>query len=277
MENLSPAEQYLQDAHRRLPGVTSAMFGALPARTRHAQYASSYALLTSCVPTAATAQTVLDLACGDGYLLKLLAERRRSPLRLIGVDMSQSELDAASAALPGDVTLLNERAQTLSLGTGSVDVVISHMALMLMRDIEQVLSEIRRVLRPRGRLAAIVGRSFLQGEVREIFMEVFRPIAREHLSHLPFGDRRTSTEDGWIELLGREFQNIEFEDVEIEWAPSPDELWNSLLGTYDIDRMAEAPRERLREALLQRLSRLQQSDGTIRAGWGLRLITAQAA
>jgi SAM-dependent methyltransferase len=150
------------------------------------------------------------------------------------------------------------------------------MALMLMDDIEMVLREIRRVLRPQGELAAMAGRTFLLGEVNEIFLGVFRPIAKEDTLSTQFGDRRTGTTRGWTELLQRDFRNLQFEDIDVDWAPHPDELWNALTETYDIDRLSGAARERLRKRLLDAIAPLQQGDGTIRTGWGLRLVRAQA-
>ncbi|HEY1997858.1 class I SAM-dependent methyltransferase [Paraburkholderia sp.] len=277
MKALSPTETYLQDFHQRMAGATSAAFAQLPGHSSTAQYASSYAALAACVPDTNAPLTALDLACGDGHLLKLLSDRQCPSLRLIGVDMSQGELELARAALPEHVVLLQERAQHVSIETGSVDHVISHMALMLMEDIDQVVSEIRRVLRPQGEFAAIVGRSFMLGEANQVFMDVFRPIAREGLVPLPFGDARARSATGWTELLQRDFKNVHFEDIDLAWAPRPEALWASLLETYDIDRMSASAKERLWVALLEAWTPLLQSDGTLDTGWGVSLIRAQAA
>ena len=43
------------------------------------------------------------------------------------------------------------------LATASVDVIVSHMALMLMAPLDEVIREMHRVLRPGGMLAAVVG------------------------------------------------------------------------------------------------------------------------
>jgi SAM-dependent methyltransferase len=273
----SPTEIYLQEFHQRHAGATSAAFGNLRAKSLRQEYASSYHALTSLVPTSAEPQTVLDLACGDGQLLKILHDRNQSSLRLVGVDMSQGELDAARALLPEKVQFLNERAQQLSLNTGSVDWVLSHMAMMLMDDIEHVLTEVRRVLRRGGRLAAIVGRTFLLGEVNEIFLDVFRPIARADLLPLPFGDPRTRSESGWSALLRQHFEDVRFEDIDVSWEPTPEKLWLALTETYDIDRLTASAREHLQGELLSALVHLQRADGTIQTGWGLRLVRAQAA
>jgi SAM-dependent methyltransferase len=190
--------------------------------------------------------------------------------------MSQGELDVARATLPGHVVLLKERAQELSVETGSIDYVLSHMAMMLMDDIEQVIQEIRRVLRPQGQFATVVGRGFLLGEVKEVLLNVLLPILKEEGTWLRFGDVRTRTNDGWTELLERDFENLQFEDLDVDWEPLPHELWDSLTETYDIDRLSAPAKARLRERFIHALSDLQQSDGTIRTGWAVRLIRAQA-
>jgi SAM-dependent methyltransferase len=276
MTALSAVDAYLQDFHQRQTSTTTRAFARFPARSSVADYASSYAALAACVPQSGEPSTVLDLACGDGHLLKLLTERHDSGLNLIGVDMSQGELDVARATLPADVLLLRERAQALSVATGSIDCVLSHMALMLMDDIEQVLAEIRRVLRPRGQLATVVGRSFLLGEAKEVLRSVFSPILKEDGTFLPFGDPRTRIVEGWTALLEGAFDNVTFEDLDVAWQPTPIELWNSLMETYDVDRLSAPAKTALKERLIDALAGLQQSDGTIQTGWGVRLIRAQA-
>jgi SAM-dependent methyltransferase len=276
MKGLSPVETYLQDFHQRQPGATSTAFAHLRARSSVADYPSSYAAVAACVPESKVPLTVLDLACGDGHLLALLSDRQEPSLKLIGVDMSQGELDVARATLPGHIVLLKERAQELSVETGSIDYVLSHMAMMLMDDIEQVIQEIRRVLRPQGQFATVVGRGFLLGEVKEVLLNVLLPILKEEGTWLRFGDVRTRTNDGWTELLERDFENLQFEDLDVDWEPLPHELWDSLTETYDIDRLSAPAKARLRERFIHALSDLQQSDGTIRTGWAVRLIRAQA-
>jgi SAM-dependent methyltransferase len=191
--------------------------------------------------------------------------------------MSQAELDIARASLPDSVQLLRQRAQDISLSSGSVDIVVSHMALMLMDDIETVTKEIRRILRTGGTLAAVVGRTFLLGEAFDIFLERFKHIAKNDAPLLSIGDRRTRSSEGWVELLEPHFSDLRFEDLDVPLCLSPDELWISLVETYDVDRLSEASRHRLKEELIRALERLQNSDGKIKTGWGLRLIRCLAA
>ncbi|CAN7759103.1 class I SAM-dependent methyltransferase [Caballeronia sp. LjRoot31] len=273
----SQAEIYLKDFHRRRAGATRRAYGNHPARSTHAEYPSSYHALAERVPNDGMSRTVLDLACGDGPLLQILNDRGNAGTKLIGLDMSDGELSAARAVLPQDVRLINERAQELSLDTGSVDYVLSHMALMLMDDIEQVIREIRRVLREGGSLSAVVGRAFLTGEVGEVFLDIFRPIAKANLTHLPLGDARTRSETGWSELLQHGFVNVVFEDIEVDWTPTPEQLWLDMLDTYDADRMSETARAQFKSELLSAFAPMQREDGTLKTGWGLRLIQASAA
>ncbi|WP_175878266.1 class I SAM-dependent methyltransferase [Burkholderia sp. BCC0097] len=273
----SQAEVYLKDFHRRRAGATSRAYGNRPARSTKAEYPSSYHALARRVPNDEMSHTVVDLACGDGLLLQILSDRGHAGTKLIGIDMSDGELSAARAVLPKDVRLINERAQELSLHTGSVDYVLSHMALMLMDDIEQVIREIHRILRKGGSFSAVVGRAFLTGKVGEVFLQIFRPIAKANLAHLPLGDARTRSEAGWSELLQHDFVDVVFEDLEIDWNPTPEQLWLDMLDTYDTDRMSEATRAQFKSELLSALAPMQREDSTLKTGWGLRLIQATAA
>lgn len=122
---------------------------------------SSYELLADALD--ATAQgarpTVLDLGCGDGRLLAILARRRGDGVALVGVDVAPEQIERARRRLAGiDVALRCESAQALSLDAASVDFVLIHMGLALMRPLDAVLREIDRVLKPGGALALVVER-----------------------------------------------------------------------------------------------------------------------
>ncbi len=154
-EQPSPAElrEHLLSVHRRNTGFTEAYAG----RARDAQGRTSYEWLAEIVDPARHGR-VLDLACGSGPLLMICAERFRSRVALIGVDMSPDELALARARLPaGAAELRQGLAQDLSwLPDGAVDAVLCHWALTLMDPVGPVLAEARRVLRPGGVFAAIV-------------------------------------------------------------------------------------------------------------------------
>ena len=102
-------------------------------------------------------EVVLDHACGAGMDLLLAAQRVGPSGRAIGVDMTARMLQQAQAAvqlarLETRVELRSGLLERLPVDDASVDVVISNGVLNLSPNKVQALSEIRRVLRPNGRL-----------------------------------------------------------------------------------------------------------------------------
>lgn len=103
---------------------------------------------------------VLDLAAGDG-------EQSLAAARLVGADGFVLSTDIASnlvayaqqAAEDAGLAQMRTRvmdAENLELDAGSFDAVICRNGLMFMPDLDRTLGEISRVLRPGGRVAAIV-------------------------------------------------------------------------------------------------------------------------
>jgi ubiquinone/menaquinone biosynthesis C-methylase UbiE len=144
--------RHLRAVHRDHAGFTEACARAC----RDASGRSSYEWLAETVRDA-EAEHVLDLACGSGPLLDIL-HATHAGLRLTGIDMCPEELALARRRLPeGAAKLLTRDAQDMAaLPDGSVDVVLCHWALTLMDPVSPVLDEVRRVLAPSGRFAALV-------------------------------------------------------------------------------------------------------------------------
>jgi SAM-dependent methyltransferase len=156
------AERFLADFHDRQPGGSSLAFHALAVTDDDGrQHASPYHALADRLNRTAGLPDgpVLDLACGDGYLLGLLGMPGQpgvSGRPRLGVDVSAGELAAARQRLGNAVPLHQARAQALPLADASVAVITCHMALMLMAEPDAVVAELRRVLQPGGRLLAVV-------------------------------------------------------------------------------------------------------------------------
>lgn len=107
-------------------------------------------------------ETILDVAAGPGESGFLALEAAGPTARLISTDLAPTMVAAAKrgAAARGldNVECRVMDAQAMDLGDDSVDVVISRLGLMLMPDPRAALAEVRRVLRPGGRLAyAVMG------------------------------------------------------------------------------------------------------------------------
>jgi arsenite methyltransferase len=101
-------------------------------------------------------ETVLDIGCGAGMDLLLAARRVGGSGHAIGIDMTEAMRDRARgcAAAVGLANVEVHRADATSLpvAPASVDVVISNGVLNLVPEKEKAFAEIRRVLRPGGRL-----------------------------------------------------------------------------------------------------------------------------
>ena len=94
------------------------------------------------------AGVALDAACGTGRVARYLHELGH---KVIGIDRSPEMLALARAQLP-DVDFRQGLLQDLPLPDESVDVAVTTLALCHVRDLEPVMAEFARVLRPGGDL-----------------------------------------------------------------------------------------------------------------------------
>jgi SAM-dependent methyltransferase len=133
---------YLARFHHERAGVTEVVLS----RCRDRRGATPYEWLAELVDGR---RPVLDLACGNAPLWPWLAGRGYA-----GVDRSAAELSLAAARGAGP--LVRADAAALPMAGDSVRLVVCAMALMLLEQLPRVLAEIARVLRPGGRLVAIV-------------------------------------------------------------------------------------------------------------------------
>jgi demethylmenaquinone methyltransferase/2-methoxy-6-polyprenyl-1,4-benzoquinol methylase len=144
--------------------------------------------------------TVVDLACGTGDFCEELG---RSGHRAFGVDLSTGMLAAAHTEAPltrADVT-------RLPLGDASVDGATCGFALRNVVDIEELLAELARVVRPGGRIALL--------ETDEPANPVLRVGHRLYFDHVvPRLGAALSAEGAAYRYLPRS----------VAYMPSPDEL-----------------------------------------------------
>jgi SAM-dependent methyltransferase len=114
----------------------------------HRQWLTSYVDLGG-------ARLVVDLGCGSGRDLALLAERASPQVRFIGIDRSASKLEEANRLCGSDprLTFVEQHLDcTLPFADGEVDVVCSNNTIECMVDKGAFLNEVHRVLRPGGQV-----------------------------------------------------------------------------------------------------------------------------
>jgi SAM-dependent methyltransferase len=102
----------------------------------------------------APGERIVDIGCGPGFYVSELAHEVGEAGAVVGVDSSGTMLGAARARCRelGNVELLEADASSLPLAGGSFDAALSVQVLEYVADIQAALAEVRRVLRPGGRL-----------------------------------------------------------------------------------------------------------------------------
>ncbi len=107
-----------------------------------------------------TGHHVLDLGSGTGYPALLAAQVVGPQGSVIGIDVAESMLTIAGRKAKtlgrANVTFHAGDVTTLPFGTGSFDAVTSRFCVMFLPHIPKAASEIARVLKPGGWLAAAV-------------------------------------------------------------------------------------------------------------------------
>jgi|GEM_PF-5410376 len=149
---------------------------------------------------------VLDLGCGSGFMLRMIAEFRGDVEGLTGVDVSRLRLDRAQRFGKG-ITYAAGDIRALPFDRGSFDIVTAFVSFMFMTGKDDLLSavrETRRVLTAGGRFlffdrlgsGKISGatRSFNEKSITRLLEdEGFRLTDRQTCFKNIFGLRRLST------------------------------------------------------------------------------------
>ena len=131
---------FLDAFHGERPGVTAEILGR-----SHADGNTPYQWLVDAIPPGGN---VIDVACGNAPLAPLLGAR------WTGVDRSPAELACGRSPQARRVALGD--ATRLPFADRAVDTVVCSMALQVIEPLQDVVVEIARVLRPGGRLVALV-------------------------------------------------------------------------------------------------------------------------
>lgn len=267
------SESFLKDFHRQHPGCTSnvSLLGV------DADGRNSYQCVAEALLRGASARTpaVLDLACGDGTLLRIIHQEHLAA-DLAGVDMSADELALARQNLSGvAVRLIEGRAQELPFKDKSFDFIFCHYALMLMSDIEKVLEEIRRTLKGSGTFSAVLAGTFIRSAIFDDFSRDLAEIMKsENTNRLSFGDSRIQSIDEAQRLLENYFLDVKIKELPIYYEAGPEDLVDFFMLTYQVGRLSVSGKESLRKKVLENL-KSRVVDGKVRFTFNLRQITCK--
>jgi demethylmenaquinone methyltransferase/2-methoxy-6-polyprenyl-1,4-benzoquinol methylase len=132
---------------------------------------------------------MLDVAVGTGLVAKEAVRILGRAGSVVGIDPSAGMMAASAPPLfsPGQLALVRGRAEALPFAAGAFDFLSLGFALRHVDDLEAVLREFRRVLRPGGRLlvleitrpASSLGAALLKGYMRGAVPCLARLVARD--------------------------------------------------------------------------------------------------
>jgi ubiquinone/menaquinone biosynthesis C-methylase UbiE len=102
------------------------------------------------------AQRVLDVATQEGRFVRTLMENLKSYDSIVGIDVNEKFIERArdSTEAPG-ISFLTMNAEELEFEDESFDMVTISASLHHLADVDRVLAELKRVLKPGGRLLVL--------------------------------------------------------------------------------------------------------------------------
>lgn len=136
-------------------------------------------------------EVVLDVGCGTGQTLLQLADRVGATGRVIGIDLSPTVLGVARSVVSGSnyIEIVEADAATFAGKDHSVNALFSRFGVMAFPDPVAAFANLRRMLKPQGKLAFVCWRSLAENELDILPL---RAAGLEHLADatpFSFGDQ----------------------------------------------------------------------------------------
>jgi len=220
-----------------------------------------------------TGSRVLDVAAGTGEAT-LMAARRVGPMgHVLATDVSASMLSvAAESARKEGLTNIETRvmnAEDLALAADSFDAVICRLALMLFPNPTKALTEMRRVVKPGGKVGVIVHFAVEKNPYVGISFEIVRRLGNI---------RPPAPGEPWMYALGDPgalenvygragFMNVSTHTVSIRrrFSSAADAVENRRKGAGDLkelmNRLSEADRELAWAEIEEQFRRFEAPNG----------------
>ena len=165
---------------------------------------------------------VIDIAAGDGGQSVAAARRVGPSGEVLATDIAPEfvKLANAVAARMGLTQLRAEvmDAEALTLPDDRFDAAISRLGLMYLPDLQKGLSEIKRVLRPGGRISAIV---FTTAEKTPFFSIPVKMIRKKRGMPAPVPGQPGPFSLGALGVLAENFEAAGFQDVQEQVIDAP--------------------------------------------------------
>lgn len=159
-------------------------------------------------------EDILDIGCGNGFILGEVASRLRDGGSAIGLDISAAmlklaEQNTARSLVP--VTLVEGRAEDLSAyADGRFDRVMANFIFHYIDDPHLVCSEIGRVMNPAGIGVVTIEARRSMPEMYDMHLSAMERcgFASEFIERLPRGRRGKMVLDNTLEVLTEHFREV---------------------------------------------------------------------
>ncbi|MFF5481886.1 class I SAM-dependent methyltransferase [Streptomyces sp. NPDC012935] len=160
-------------------------------------------------------ETLLDLGCGNGFILRDVVSRLRYGAKVTAVDISPDMLELAKrnvnvAWIP--VEFREGKAEDLSMfRDGELDRVMANYIFHYIEDPDRVCGEIARVLSPEGHAIVSIEAKHSMPEMYNLHFEMMKRVGfpSDFIEKLPRGRRGLMTLDNAPEFLRRAFSSVE--------------------------------------------------------------------
>lgn len=213
---------------------------------------------------------VLDIAAGTGDQSRMAAKFIGPKGSVLATDISEEVLTVAThfAEQEGyrNITTRVANAEQLDLADNCYDAVISRFGLMLIGNQQLALAEMRRVLKPGGRLAAIVWSLPQHNPLFAMYVNVIeKPVGAKRLGFFSLADAAHFTgllkvagfEDVLVQTITTTFHFPSFDLLRAYWGP----LFEEALAKLDPEQAQE-----VLEQLRQGVHQFEGSEGIVAPG-----------
>lgn len=231
-------------------------------------------------------QKVLDVACGPGTVARAAARRVGPTGHVIGVDFSPAMLAIARGKPPVDdgapIEYVEGPAEKLDVPDDDVDVVTCQHGLQFFPDRPAALAEMRRVLRPNGRLGIAVWRSTAECPPFEALADGIADVLGEPLAATyrsgPWGFADPDELAALLDAAGFTEIAVTRHELPLELDGGAAQLVDTLsvaAVAQDVADLDEASHQRLVDAVARAAAPIT-TDGIVRSTAAANLATARA-
>ena len=224
---------------------------------------------------------MLDLACGPGTLTPHLAGAVGPEGLVLAVDLAEGMLKLAREGAPPNVAVALMDAELLGMRGAALDAALCGHGFQFFPDLSSVLAEIRRVLKPGGRVTASFP-AHADRKPKGLLVELLAelppaPPVPDQAPTLAILEEPARLREA---VLAAGFASARVERVEetITYA-SPEELVSRMFGWWDcawrLETVSAAEQARLRSHAVEALRR-EFGDGPLRLPGATHVLFAEA-